>query len=329
MYKPRLRQALQAHAAAIIASSFLLGIAIPTILWVVNMINVTRCNAEYALVSPLHRCAPLFSNQKKEYEAFQDELKLWIASQKDVGTVQYVSVYFRDLDNGPWFGVGEEDQFAPASLLKVPILMAILKEAQTTPDLLTDQIRFNGGLGNITNELDPEHTITVGQTYSVTELLDKMIIYSDNNAKELLKSWLRVRIPNRDIVAETYQNLGIIQDENLDMQLTVKSYASIFRTLYNASYLTPSMSQKGLDLLSHVSFHQGIVAGVPGDIPVAHKFGVRNVDQLKQLHDCGIVYEPGTPYLLCVMTRGKDLHVLAGVIKEISHMVYMEVASRQ
>jgi hypothetical protein len=44
-----------------------------------------------------------------------------------------------------------------------------------------------------------------------------------------------------------------------------------------------------------------------------------------QLHDCGIVYYPKRPYILCVMTRGEKMDVLPKVIKEISTEVYRNV----
>jgi hypothetical protein len=44
-----------------------------------------------------------------------------------------------------------------------------------------------------------------------------------------------------------------------------------------------------------------------------------------QLHDCGIVYYPHKPYLLCVMTRGKSSDDNSKMIAEISKLVYREV----
>lgn len=49
----------------------------------------------------------------------------------------------------------------------------------------------------------------------------------------------------------------------------------------------------------------------------------------KELHDCGIIYYPERPYLLCVMTEGNDLNELAGVIQNISKTVYEWTAKRE
>lgn len=77
-------------------------------------------------------------------------------------------------------------------------------------------------------------------------------------------------------------------------------------------------------MLSKTSFKKGLVAGVPKNIMVSHKYGERlYVDSNEaQLHDCGIIYFPQTPYLLCIMTRGENFAELENTIKEISKNVY-------
>lgn len=68
---------------------------------------------------------------------------------------------------------------------------------------------------------------------------------------------------------------------------------------------------------------------IPSDVKVAHKFGERYYGDIKQLHDCGVIYYPENPYLLCVMTIGKDFEDLAEVISHVSDVVYREVDSRK
>ena len=115
--------------------------------------------------------------------------------------------------------------------------------------------------------------------------------------------------------------------------MSVKTYAYFFRILYNATYLGHTYSEKALELLNNREFPDGIVAGVPENIPVAHKFGERTVESpegivtTEELHDCGIVYYPSKPYILCVMTKGTDIASLKEIIKTISKTVSDEVAA--
>jgi beta-lactamase class A len=84
------------------------------------------------------------------------------------------------------------------------------------------------------------------------------------------------------------------------------------------------MSEKALKLLTQTKYKDALYAGVPQHIEVAHKFGERQFlpSQEKQLHDCGIVYHPQNPYLLCIMSRGQDFKKLSNIIKNISKATY-------
>jgi beta-lactamase class A len=55
----------------------------------------------------------------------------------DTGTVQNISLCYRDLNNGPWFAVNEDKIFYPSSLLKVPLFMASFTELDRDPSFLS------------------------------------------------------------------------------------------------------------------------------------------------------------------------------------------------
>ena len=122
-------------------------------------------------------------------------------------------------------------------------------------------------------------------------------------------------------------DLGIPVPDGLhEYRINVKKYASFFRILFNASYLTKEMSNKALGLLSKADFDEGLVAGVPPGVPTAQKFGEsKSPDNQKQFHDCGIIYYPNHPYLLCVMTKGNAYEKLAPAIRDISRSTFEEV----
>ena len=134
-----------------------------------------------------------------------------------------------------------------------------------------------------------------------------MIKYSDNNATALLDANIKPDTLNR-----VYGDLGIPSEENVNIAnadfVAAHQVATMFRVLYNATYLSRADSEKALQLLSQVSFTQGLVAGVATSTVVSHKLGLvgiapDGVTTEHELHDCGIVYAP-SPYLMCVMTRG-------------------------
>jgi hypothetical protein len=82
--------------------------------------------------------------------------------------------------------------------------------------------------------------------------------------------------------------------------------------------------------LAKSTFHEGLADGVPANIPVAHKYGVYELEEdtdngkrsVRLLHDCGIVYHSEKPYVFCFMTKGKDVPTLEHVIKSVSKIIY-------
>ena len=258
---------------------------------------------------------------KKKIQAFVDD-----ANEKS-NHIDFVSLYFRDLNNGPWFGVNEKATFSPASLLKVPLMMAYYKMSETQPDILKQKYTITqDNIKQIvpnSQTIIPSQRLEIGKDYTTDELIEHMILYSDNDSAQLLISHMDL-----SELVKTYQDFGIeLPDTDpLGTKIDIKTYAGLFRILFNASYLNPANSEKALNLLSRVGFKDGLVAGVPDGISVSHKFGERvGPGDEKQLHDCGIVYYPNHPYLLCIMTKGDSLDELTGLVRDTSQQVYNEV----
>lgn len=273
----------------------------------------------YNYISPLLECSDIHDIKQSNLE---DKLKNIIKKNVDNNNITYASLYFRDLNNGPWIGINEQEEFTPASLLKVPLMIAYLKLAEDDINILNDNITIENEVSNLSQNILPLQSVKLGETYTVDTLLKYMIMYSDNGAANALLQHM-----NPDYLDQIYNDFNIIapgnniQTENF---MNVKDYASFFRILYNASYLNREMSEKALEILTSSQFDQGLKAGLPDNIKLAHKFGERVWLENKQLHDCGIVYKTNMPYLLCVMTRGGDFSKMSAVIKELSDTVYKD-----
>ena len=285
----------------------------------------------YKFINPLLECE-ITSAEMVSVSDIQSKVAKLVETKLANNSASNISVYFRDLNNGPWFGLNEKEKFSPASLLKIPVLIAFLKKAESDPQILKQEITFSGFSADNQDPASyfpPGQKIEVGKTYSVEDLLNRMIVYSDNDAKNLLVDNIDPNFMN-----QVYEDSGIqLPTVQTGDYINVRDYASIFRILFNASYLERQMSEYALELLSKSEFKEGLVAGISAKIEVAHKFGERIITSadgsgISQLHDCGIIYYPGHPYLLCVMTRGKMFNGLAGIIKDISGLVYKEVDDR-
>lgn len=237
-----------------------------------------------------------------------------------------VAVYFKDFKTGAWFAIGEEEKFHPASIMKVTTLLAVLKQAEADPSMLQRKVKnINEENLSVTQELDSSKSIEWGKEYSIDDLLYRMIVYSDNKSANLLYT-----LPSVATLTRTYNDLAIPNPYRLkeDDYITVEEVAHIFRVLYNATFLNNEQSEKALMTLSKTEFEGGIKGGTPAGITVAHKFGYwksGEQEEKKQLHDCGIVYYPGSSYLLCIMTKGDRYEDLSESVKELSGAVFNNV----
>lgn len=290
--------------------------------------EIIRKKFSYQYINPILECnADLEQNNK--FSSLKDSINQTIDQEIQNKNINFASVYFRDLNNGPWIGINEKEYFAPASLIKVPILMTYLKKAENQPDFLQQKIpiKITQEGDNIQN-IKPSVSFVPNQEYTIEELIEKMIIESDNDAYNTLSQNL-----TNDELLKIYKDLDIDISKaftNPDGDIiTVKDYSSFYRILFNASYLDQDMSEKALSMLSQTKYKDALSAGVPQSISVAHKFGERkflNTGET-QFHDCGIIYLPKKPYLLCVMTRGGDLQKSSQAIKKISQTVYQHLSS--
>lgn len=278
------------------------------------------------LTSPLLLCEESGESISRELGDIKPAVERLVRQAVSRGDITHASVYFRDLNNGPWFGINEREEFRPASLLKVPLMMSYYKLAETNPGILGKRLKFEKEYIEtlqFDSVVPPAKSAEVGKTYSIEELIDLAILYSDNQATGLLLQNL-----SEDQLRSTYRDLHIedLLGPSSNGLVNIKEYTGFFRILYNSSYLSRSYSEKALDKLTQATYQDGLSAGVPGEIKVAHKFGEsRTVDGEFQFHDCGIVYHPDKPYLICVMTRGSDLARLQKIIASVSEAVYQEV----
>lgn len=287
---------------------------------------IREYDTRYSLIRPLLICQVHENEETEKLRGLEQKANSIVESAKQKDKIFSASVYYRDLNSGRWIGVNELEEFEPASLLKVPLMMAYLKEAEDDPSVLNKVYSYIN-----TYEPDPlvaKPLLVSNQHYSVLDLIHGMVVQSDNQAMTILKD-----NATSELLKETYDALDLSNPYEVSKepyQLSAKKYSLFFRVLYNSTFLNREMSNKALELLSQSEFKYGIRAGTPVAIPVAHKHGVRGVtlddgSHEVEVSDCGIVYNPASPYLLCIMAKGADAYAVSGVIKELAEAVYQSV----
>lgn len=246
-----------------------------------------------------------------------------IAKYKQYDGVSSASVYLRS--NTDWTVVNEEEQYAPGSLFKVPILITVLKMDEEHPGFLSKEVPYTS-LTTSGKKINFEgRTIQLGRSYSIRELLTYMIKYSDNEATGLLQQHL-----DNKVLQKLFADLGLTVPNLYATQylFKAKDYSLFMRTIFNAGYLTIKNSELAAELLSECEFKDGILRGLPAGTKVAHKFGEAGTDIEKQLHESAVIYLNDKGYMLTVMTKGKDFKKLSDMIAEISRTVYDDIKSK-
>ncbi len=304
-------------------------IILVSIFFIIHKKDTTEenCGQDYALLDQHIDCKTI--NEKIiRVKALEIDVSRLIEQKKQKGDIEEGSVFYRDLKTRRWFGINADKNFYPASLLKLPIAIAYYKLAETNPDILKKEIAIPPEQPdqNAKQYFAVKSNIQPGKSYTIEEMIKNLLKNSDNNPIYAL---------NQNLPAEYSYNvlrdLGLpephIYNGKSNWDITVRLYAGILRSLYIASYLTPPYSEELLRYLSESTFAYGIRAVIPAEITIAHKFGeaaLLNPDgsiETRVLHDCGIVYDPESPYIICIMTSGNNIEKMIETIQDITKIV--------
>lgn len=295
---------------------------------------IRDCTRSHQLINPELDCINA-DDKFAQIDELQQQLDKEIEQRIATGEIRRASLFYRDLSTGRWFSIHPDISFAPASLLKLPLVVAYYKYAEIDPSVLDRILVFPGHASSSYDTVQtfaPHTTLIPGKSYSIRTLLREMLINSDNDIYMLLANKINTKFfdqVNLDLGVHFPTSGGIEQDF-----VNTKNYAAILRMLYNATYLSPDNSEAILSILSQTTFDDGIVAGTDRSIIVANKFGERNIRSATssifsyQLHDCGIVYFPHKPYILCVMTEGNTQKNLTRTIQDLSRIVFVAIGKK-
>lgn len=274
---------------------------------------------------------PYINSQKTTLKYVPFELKTSKRIFEEINRDKNISlsVYVRNLDNGPWFGIGEDDTFAPIRTLKMPIFIAYLKWSEEENGLLGSKLPIPASVIDNTEKIFiPKSNIQPWQSYSIKTLLEEMMINSSIIATEVLLK----NIPYT-LLSKVDADLGVLLpwEEDIRDTISLKEYSSFYRILYTASYLSSTSSDFALSTLTKTDFPQWLRKGIPSNIEIANKYGEKiytdeQGEKIYQLHDCWVVYYTKYPYIICISAKSKNTDKLTQVIGETSRIVFEEIS---
>lgn len=288
--------------------------------WNGKITELRQAPWQYSFINPLLEC--WIDIEYNNTRRIQREVNNYIQEVIWEGRADNISYFVRVLNNQWTFWYDFDREYTPASLIKLPLAMAVVKNIPL--ELLSETVIIWDDLEVLQRNIWDEKT-QIWWEYTIRELIENMLIYSDNIATEALFLLLW-----DDIINTVYRDLNLdpIDFDNMHSgNISPKQYAWFFRILYNASYIWHNRSEYILRVLSWSDFKDGISWSIPKFIRVSNKFWERSyIDSAeKQLHDCGIIYAQNSPYVICIMTSWDDHQNLSDIIKEISSIIYTQL----
>lgn len=231
-----------------------------------------------------------------------------------------------DLGTGERAGVEAGRVFTAASLIKLPVMAALLSGTEAGTWSLDDRLPLDpasgvGGAGVVAELADVPDL-------SVRDLLTLMIIISDNTAANLLidllgmdavTSWCARHGMPRTVLARSMMDAGARArgDENLT---TPSDMAVLLTGLARGDLLGGRATAHALDVLTRQQAGDRLPRHLPRGVRLAHKTG--ELEGVR--HDAGIVLADGrAPIVVVAMTEGMaDEDHAADLVAEAGRVVY-------
>jgi beta-lactamase class A len=230
-----------------------------------------------------------------------------------------VGVAFHDLATGEELVIHADATFHAASTMKVPVMMEVFRQAEEKTLSLDDRIVVKKEFASIVDgkpfllqvEDDSETGLyrRMGERMTIRELMRLMITESSNVATNLLVERVtaaRTSAFMKQLGTESIRVLRGVEDNRafargMNNTLNARSLMQILKRLAERQVVSVKASEEMIAILRGQKFAEGIPAGLPAGVTVAHKTGAFG----QVYHDAAIVEPPrGKPLVLVVLTRG-------------------------
>lgn len=231
-------------------------------------------------------------------------------------------IYYQNLDTGETWGYGEKDPYLAASIVKLPLMAAILLWKSRGETSFDDKVTIREdqkipGCGAV-QFLNGDVTLTVG------ELCKLMIVISDSCATNAL-----FRHYGASAIHETFLELGLIgtqfnreywdaerENRGINNYFVPEEMGRLLRRMYDRTLVDKESSEWLENILRQQQINHKLGGKLPMDFPMAHKTG----DEEDKAHDVGIVFTK-SPFIACFAYVGPDMQDYEDFIRRATRML--------
>ena len=240
--------------------------------------------------------------------------------KRQLSSVQgHIGFYYKNLVTGETDGSRQTELFQAASVIKLPILAAILLEEREHPGVLQERLLVRDG-DKVPGCGALQH-ISGTQAYDIESLCKLMITISDNTATNVLIRRFGIEFLNERFRALGLQETKIFRflfdteaarqgKENLCQP---KEIGSLLEEIYHGRCVSANASERMRAMLSQQQINHKIPSLLPPTVRVEHKTG----EDEGITNDVGILYGR-EPCVLVFVSNETDVPAFEQVIRTVS-----------
>jgi beta-lactamase class A len=232
------------------------------------------------------------------------------------------AIYYKNINSGEVIAYCENEVFASASVIKVPLCAAVLKLAEDGETSLDEKIDVRredmvpsmGTLHMLADEID---------SLTVRTLCRIMINTSDNSATNLLIKRFGFDRLNAEFekMGVSFTRLGrLMMDKNApgegrENYITALEIGTLLESIYHHTLVSDTASSFLEKCLLEQQFNHKLPCDLRG-VRVGHKTG----ENYRLTHDAAIVYA-SSPFVLVVLTSDTDTLESEQAMREIAQIL--------
>ena len=235
----------------------------------------------------------------------------------------HLGLYYKNLVTGLEYGIGEEEIYGAASVIKFPLFLHILCECErgnlSLDDLIvteeSDKVPSCGALTMFTGSVQTD----------IRTMCRLMICLSDNTATNRL-----IRLCGFEAIERGFAEMGLektrIRRKLFDREASAKGVQNsisprelglLLEKLYRGEFISREVSDYAIEVLSEQQIMHKLGGKLGENIKIAHKTG--EDDGLS--NDIGIVYAD-QPFVICFTGHDTDVYPWEDLMRRGAYDLY-------
>lgn len=241
-----------------------------------------------------------------------------------------VAIYIKDLTTGRAYERNANRPFLSASLIKIPVMAAVLKAVKEGHISLDSQMKIRkryrrGGSGRL-------KWARSGKAMSVSGLMYKMVTESDNTAAAMLINLVGYQYLNQSFddfglkmtrIHPAGMSLANYMRPDRENYTTAREMGYMLERIYHKQLVSDGFSDLMLEVMKDAEAKTRLAKYLPRNFKLARKTGLLR----KNCHDVGIVFSPDGDYVICVLTgSNRSYRQAKGLIASVGKKAYQFIS---